>query len=99
MDNGKLGSGSDGCGPSQQHEISMRSDRINDAMHSARVLGERINEIADRLFGPLPETSTKEVAGDPPDREGHLGEMDSQLGMLRMTIDQAHGQLNRIQSL
>jgi hypothetical protein len=99
MDDGKLGSGSDVCSPTQQPEISMRSDLINDAMHSARVLGERLNEIADRLFGPLPETSAKAAAGDPPDREGHLGEMDSQLGMLRRTLDQAHGQLNRIQSL
>jgi hypothetical protein len=90
------GSG-DKCGSDKMGDLKMREDRITDLYHSTKDLTRRTSNIADRVYGSLPEACMGvDTVNDP---SGSMGSLDVQLDMLEGALRGAHDQIARLQDL
>jgi hypothetical protein len=87
----------DECAPDRMGDLKMRMERVTDLYHSAKELGRRTSEIADRVYGPVPEAGMGvDTVNDP---SGSMGSLDVQLDMLEGALRGAHDQIARLQDL
>ena len=84
-------------GSDKMGDLKMREDRVNNLYHSAKDLAFRTSEIADRVYGALPEAGMAVDSDN--DTRGAMGCLDAQLDMAEAALRGAHDQIARLQDL